>query len=157
LLVAVLGAVWRRPAVIHCLWLLVLVKLITPPLVPVPIPPPSAWWPVTTGSASTPPSPAPSAIPKRPPTPPPPPLKESPVGKSVLPRHERVGPGAVEASAAHLDPIAVETAPISDRAAAAAPETEYETAPRSIPWASAILAIWISGSLGWLALVVYRV
>jgi len=41
LLVACLGRVLaRRPAVLHCLWLLVLLKLVTPPLYEVPIP-----WP----------------------------------------------------------------------------------------------------------------
>jgi bla regulator protein blaR1 len=39
LLVACLGRVFsRRPALMHCLWLLVLLKLITPPLFEVPIP-----------------------------------------------------------------------------------------------------------------------
>ncbi len=39
LLVACLGRpLARRPAVLHCLWLLVLVKLVTPPLYTVPIP-----------------------------------------------------------------------------------------------------------------------
>ena len=39
LLVACLGRVlWRRPAVLHCLWLLVLLKLVTPPLYEVAIP-----------------------------------------------------------------------------------------------------------------------
>ena len=43
LLVACLGRVLaRRPAVLHCLWLLVLLKLVTPPLYEVPIP-----WPET--------------------------------------------------------------------------------------------------------------
>ncbi len=41
LLVACLGRVLaRRPAVLHCLWLLVLVKLVTPPLYELPVP-----WP----------------------------------------------------------------------------------------------------------------
>jgi bla regulator protein blaR1 len=39
LVVACLGRVlWRRPALLHCLWLLVLLKLVTPPLYQVPIP-----------------------------------------------------------------------------------------------------------------------
>lgn len=32
------GAVWRRPAVVHGLWLLVLLKLVTPPFLSVPLP-----------------------------------------------------------------------------------------------------------------------
>jgi bla regulator protein blaR1 len=39
LAVACLGRLlWRRPAVLHCLWVLVLVKLVTPPLYDVPVP-----------------------------------------------------------------------------------------------------------------------
>jgi bla regulator protein blaR1 len=39
LVVACLARVlWRRPAVLHCLWVLVLVKLVTPPLYDVPVP-----------------------------------------------------------------------------------------------------------------------
>src|SRR5262245_39813734 len=34
---AAVGSVCRRPAVVHCLWLLVLLKLVTPPLFRVPI------------------------------------------------------------------------------------------------------------------------
>ncbi len=46
LLVACLGRVLaRRPAILHCLWLLVLLKLVTPPLYEVPIP-----WPESLAS-----------------------------------------------------------------------------------------------------------
>jgi bla regulator protein blaR1 len=48
LLVACLGRVLaRRPAILHCLWLLVLLKLVTPPLYEVPIP-----WPETLTASS---------------------------------------------------------------------------------------------------------
>jgi bla regulator protein blaR1 len=48
LLVACLGRVLaRRPAILHCLWLLVLLKLVTPPLYEVPIP-----WPKTLTAGS---------------------------------------------------------------------------------------------------------
>ena len=33
----------RRPAVLHCLWFLVLLKLVTPPLYEVTIPLPASW------------------------------------------------------------------------------------------------------------------
>src|SRR5262249_46062492 len=42
----------RRPAVVHALWLLVLVKLVTPPLVGLPI------WPAPTPAPQPPPEPA---------------------------------------------------------------------------------------------------
>jgi beta-lactamase regulating signal transducer with metallopeptidase domain len=36
--VVILGRAWRRPAVIHSLWLVVMLKLITPPVVPLSLP-----------------------------------------------------------------------------------------------------------------------
>src|SRR5438067_10764340 len=49
LLVLAVGRVWRRPVLLHGLWLLVLLKLVTPPLLPLPVrvlpapvPPPAA-------------------------------------------------------------------------------------------------------------------
>jgi beta-lactamase regulating signal transducer with metallopeptidase domain len=46
--VVILGRAWRRPAVIHSLWLVVMLKLITPPVVPLSLPAgmkvlPSGW------------------------------------------------------------------------------------------------------------------
>jgi beta-lactamase regulating signal transducer with metallopeptidase domain len=41
LLAAAISRVCRRPALAHCLWLLVLLKLVTPPIIPVSVP-----WPV---------------------------------------------------------------------------------------------------------------
>ena len=40
--VALLGRVWRNPVCLHLLWLLVLLKLVTPPLLPIPLALP-AW------------------------------------------------------------------------------------------------------------------
>ena len=40
LVVVTVACLWRRPAVLHALWLLVLVKLVTPPMVWVRVP-----WP----------------------------------------------------------------------------------------------------------------
>ena len=47
-LVAIIGRVCRRPALIHGLWLIVMLKLVTPPVVPVSLPAglnfaPEAW------------------------------------------------------------------------------------------------------------------
>jgi hypothetical protein len=46
LVVVTVACVWRRPAVLHALWLLVLIKLVTPPLVWAPVP-----WPIVLFSA----------------------------------------------------------------------------------------------------------
>ncbi len=48
LIAVVVGFCCRRPAVVHGLWLLVLLKLVTPPLVRVPLP-----WPMTGSSVAT--------------------------------------------------------------------------------------------------------
>ena len=37
-LVAIIGRACRRPAVIHSLWLVVMLKLVTPPILPVSLP-----------------------------------------------------------------------------------------------------------------------
>ncbi len=52
LVAAAAGLAFRRPAVLHLLWLLVLVKLLTPPLVPLPV------IPATWGAAPAAPEPA---------------------------------------------------------------------------------------------------
>lgn len=41
--ISLVGRRVRRPAVLHVLWVLVLVKLVTPPLLPINIPVPSTW------------------------------------------------------------------------------------------------------------------
>src|SRR5207244_1233727 len=46
LVATVVGRVCRRPALVHALWLLVLLKLLTPPLVRVPVP-----WPTRPAQA----------------------------------------------------------------------------------------------------------
>jgi len=46
LVAAGVGLVCRRPAVVHGLWLLVVLKLLTPPLLPLPLP-----WPLADGPA----------------------------------------------------------------------------------------------------------
>ncbi len=48
MLVAIMGRACRRPALIHGLWLIVMLKLVTPPLLPVSLPAglelgPAAW------------------------------------------------------------------------------------------------------------------
>src|SRR5690242_18040567 len=60
LAVAALGRLCRRPALVHSLWLLVLLKLVTPPLLPLPVPDwlsvpapePVAWAPLPVGPAA---------------------------------------------------------------------------------------------------------
>lgn len=49
LLVALLGRVWKQPAVLHVLWVLVLLKLFTPPMLTIGVP-----WPVSASRAHPP-------------------------------------------------------------------------------------------------------
>src|SRR3954469_14172856 len=49
LVVAAVAHFCRRPALVHSLWLLVLLKLLTPPLLPVPLP-----WPARPGPVPVP-------------------------------------------------------------------------------------------------------
>src|SRR5438477_12723774 len=39
----VVGRLWKKPALTHSLWLLVLLKLVTPPLLPLSVPLPWSW------------------------------------------------------------------------------------------------------------------
>src|SRR5687768_7442036 len=52
--VLLLGRAWRRPALLRCRWLLVLLKLLSPPLLPLPILAPEE-------AAAEPPAPTPQA------------------------------------------------------------------------------------------------
>src|SRR2546422_734012 len=70
---AVLSRMCRRPALTHALWLLVLVKLLTPPFLPVTVPWPVRWDPAWHARTSSPtpaggftPSPLPGAESSRP-------------------------------------------------------------------------------------------
>jgi WD40 repeat protein/beta-lactamase regulating signal transducer with metallopeptidase domain len=139
LLVVCVSGLARRPALAHCLWLLVLVKLLTPPLVSVSLP----WLP-------------PEAEPAAPGTalPPPPPL--TPTGVAA-------GKGDVGVTAAKA-PAGARLAPAlppantggsqADLPAAAPANPPATTAPWSwdfrpvLPW---VAVVWLLGSVTWLA------
>ena len=50
--VALLGRVWKNPVALHLLWMLVLLKLVTPPMLTVPVPLPTTPVPPATEAAS---------------------------------------------------------------------------------------------------------
>ena len=137
LIVVTAACVWRRPALLHALWLLVLVKLLTPPLLWLPEP----WAPAESAAkagAETPAVPAPAD--------PPPIIDAKPA----------------EASAVLVDaPAALDLAFIAD------PQTEPEppaVAPTpsparaaTAPWQlTAVFGAWLAGSLAWYALALVR-
>jgi beta-lactamase regulating signal transducer with metallopeptidase domain len=121
---AAVGHFCRRPAVSHALWLLVLLKLVTPPLIDHPIP----WAP-------EPASPVTLA--------PPAPAEEPPVLAEE-----------VEAPDVQVEVVVLNDEPdLPDEPAVAplAPQTEAAAAP-PVAWQPLALAVWLGGSVVWLAL-----
>jgi beta-lactamase regulating signal transducer with metallopeptidase domain len=142
---AIVGKVGRRPALSHALWLLVLLKLLTPPLVVIPL----AWPQEEVVKVDA----APPAIVL---------LASAPVGKEaavmdVPPiaqadpvEQEDLPPADVDAPAPVLSPI-VATTP----ALPAAPEPAWSMS--ELPWLSLLGGLWLSGLALWCAIAALRV
>ncbi len=132
LLVAVLCRVIRRPAAAHALWLLVLLKFLTPPLVKLP------FLPATTAAAA----PAQS----------PPPVQLEP------PPFEIQTPFAPDDVALFEPAIGLEQSdtPRLSVAEPAAPPPAVRARPSWNPW-NALSLLWAGGSLAMLAIVAFRV
>ena len=128
------GTVCRRPALVHGLWLLVLLKLVTPPLVRVPVVWPAAAEPAAL-NASFPAVESPSAPPADREQPPAPlPVAEEATRVFVILDEESEEP-AVSAEAALLAPVVA---------------AEPSWWPRLLP------ALWPAGSLCWFTLALVR-
>src|SRR5438874_5881737 len=128
---ALAGWVGRRPALTHALWLLVLIKLITPPFYPVSV----SWFP------SSPPKPMPVVV------------AETQVA-DVPPLAEANG-----ANEELLQPEAEGVPPSDDRIEPAAPQARASAAPDGEPpfsWKEAALAVWFVGTVGWFTLASLR-
>jgi beta-lactamase regulating signal transducer with metallopeptidase domain len=142
-LVAVaVGAVWRRPALAHGLWLLVLLKLLTPPLVRVPVPwpaPASAPEEAQAGAAE----PAPPEANEDAPAPPP----ELAGAQAAMPAPPPPAPAGPPEEAA----LVVEGGDIPTA------DDERAAAPADWSWEEAVTAVWLAGSLAWFALAGLRV
>lgn len=129
------GHFCRRPALTHGLWLLVLLKLVTPPLVSIPLP-----WP------------APAEVPSR--------ASPEAAARSITPapvdETDRDDAGIVLL----LNPEILTLLPEEQVPAEPAPEpTRPEVAELGflpITWQTVVLAIWLTGSAGWLALALVR-
>jgi beta-lactamase regulating signal transducer with metallopeptidase domain len=132
LIAVAVGAVCRRPALIHGLWLLVLLKLVTPPLARIPV-----AWPAPTESAAheslSPGSEAPPMLAEIEERPAPLAAAEQPTRVFVVPDEESDEPS-----------LPAEAAPV-------APATA-----ESFPWPRLLLALWPVGSLCWFALALVR-
>jgi bla regulator protein BlaR1 len=126
------GSVYRRPALVHGLWLLVLLKLVTPPLVRIPV----AWPRVSEPGplnviASTPDEPAEEGFS----SPEPSARPEEPAIVLMLPPDTAA------------EPIpSIETAPARSSPAAVDPPL----------WLRTLLLAWLAGSLGWFGLALMR-
>jgi beta-lactamase regulating signal transducer with metallopeptidase domain len=137
LLAAAVSSVCRRPALVHSLWLLVLIKLITPPILPVEI------FQISAEKSAAPEStlaalPAPELLE----------ADNQDVTDDSLAWTEDV-------QEAELVPVSQEREP---------PNVENQpallTGPASSSWStwrSILLPVWLAGSLLWLAVAVYRV
>jgi beta-lactamase regulating signal transducer with metallopeptidase domain len=117
----------RRPALVHGLWLLVLLKLVTPPLFRVSIP-----WP-RTADPSTPVVQPLETVPVV--------VDETPVPPPV---EDELPPLPVDEETAPAEPV---KAP--DDAPKEAPAAPWD-------WTGWALAIWLTGSIGWFALAATR-
>jgi bla regulator protein blaR1 len=114
LFAAGVSRLYRRPAVAHVLWLLVLVKLVTPPLMTVPLP-----WPAAVPRASTP----------------------SPERASPLSPSSSLELSGAEAALA-ADIVALLAPPLSDRTAGAIPTVQTERSAGTQPAETPAAGLW---------------
>jgi beta-lactamase regulating signal transducer with metallopeptidase domain len=135
----------RRPALAHGLWLLVLIKLVTPPLWNVPV-----SWPASLSSS---PEPAvASAVP----------ISSSPAPED-WPAADDVAIAADPQEEKETTPVAeLPTAPVADGKVAPEESLLRVDVPASEPsflatidWQSALLPVWLAGSAAW-ALLMYE-
>jgi beta-lactamase regulating signal transducer with metallopeptidase domain len=128
LLAAGVGRVCRqRPALVHALWLLVLLKLVTPPLIQVPLPGVRA---------------EPAGRPVKEPDS----LKDTEEipEVAICPRECRPEPASLPAPAvSEVPPAAV--------VEAAEPAPVEPPAPVVLPWRAVLLGVWLGGALAWWA------
>jgi beta-lactamase regulating signal transducer with metallopeptidase domain len=148
---ALVSRVARRPALVHSLWLLVLLKLITPPLVSFPVPALKA--PEYQAAASAPTSPAirqPSLL-----------LTyivsaaESAEAESALDAPER---SMATDEVAVTDPNALQAIAPIDEAVSDAPDPFESRAEWHLPpWPMVLFGVWASGSILWIGVAAWRI
>jgi beta-lactamase regulating signal transducer with metallopeptidase domain len=132
-LVAVaMGRVCRRPALVHGLWVLVLFKLVTPPLVDVPIPVPTAAnTPTTPQTIAAAAEPAPTLV--------------------IEVRGEE---GLVVPAA---DAVAAQNKAAEDGAPVSAEPVPAQSFELPFSWPTVAVGVWLLGSLAWFILAGCRV
>lgn len=149
-----IGRVCRRPALVHCLWVLVLVKLITPSLVELPIP-----WPDQPGLTGAQPglaqapivSPEPSIA-----------WPESSQARDVTGDPEEPdGPADVSAVPSFLPEPDGPPSSVERRTLLSMPALEELDTLRAeaaaIPWIPLLGSVWLIGSAAWFFLIACRI
>jgi bla regulator protein BlaR1 len=131
LLAAATACVCRRPAVVHSLWLLVLLKLLTPSLVALPIP-----WPARAAEKVVESAAEPAAA------------------VDLLPPSLAVPDPSPDETI--VPALSLDSQPGDDLGAAPADVGEPTAPEPDFPWQPAVAAVWVTGSLLWWALAVWR-
>jgi beta-lactamase regulating signal transducer with metallopeptidase domain len=131
------GRVCRRPALVHSLWLLVLLKLVTPPLVPFPI------LQAAAPDAQEVDVQDPPAFSRH---------------VEVLPADElRAGPAERRGKDSSIDR---RPTPRPYRAARKTPEHVVASSPpevTAVTWQGVVVAVWLAGCVAWWAVAAYRI
>jgi beta-lactamase regulating signal transducer with metallopeptidase domain len=149
-LAAAVSGLCRRPALTHALWLLVLVKLLTPPLVNLPIP----WYDNPVPAAGE-----PLAQEQKP----------ALVPDEVRPAHEPADEGLPAGELLAAPPVADQGVPSEDppalrllvesgvRESSDTPAGEVDSTAWQIPWPLLLGTAWLAGSVWWFALCTLRI
>jgi beta-lactamase regulating signal transducer with metallopeptidase domain len=141
LLVACLGRMLlRRPAVVHGLWLLVLLKLVTPPLYEISVP----WSGSLGGSAAPKPPLALVAV-----------ERELESERRALARAEARVFGLLDAHAGVIEPFNAKSVPPA--ASQPVSQSVVNGVWRALDWRRLLVAIWLAGSATTLVLALYRI
>jgi beta-lactamase regulating signal transducer with metallopeptidase domain len=135
----------RRPALVHALWLLVLVKLVTPPLLRIPLP-----WPAPAGVAES-DAPVLGEQPEEEES-----VVEAPTERTAEPGPERLPEPAVEDEPAPAVAPQAEPADVAPEVEAVPEAVEPADVPGWFGWPEAIALAWLAGSLGWFVLAGHR-
>jgi beta-lactamase regulating signal transducer with metallopeptidase domain len=140
------GRLSRRPALAHALWLLVLLKLVTPPLVRVPVPwpeaPPPAEAEVTPAAVAdaAPPAPVPRPVPQ----------EVAPPAADVAVPEKEPAPEAPPEDRRAQPPADVPPLPDAPAPAPLRAVIPAANAERAVPWPLLLAGAWVLGTLVWL-------
>jgi beta-lactamase regulating signal transducer with metallopeptidase domain len=153
-LAVVVGSLWRHPPLTHCLWVLVLLKLLTPPLFLVPLSWPGARDQLGGGGEPAAQRVAADAAPDKPV-----PARE---GEAAGPVMADIAPEGAE-PAANGPPAEDQAGPPAEEIWVAVLPPKAADAPRlDLPawetfWLPVVVTLWLGGSLSWFALAGARI